>query len=410
MKRIKSIVTVEGFERSYVDLKTALKTQNNSSSGYNPPASGIPATDLAGNIPKSKLATAVQTSLGKADTAVQPTALTELFASIVYDQTTHRFNFYGKGDTSHTTPLAYIDATQLSGIVDNLNTNDAFSALSAAQGVFIKSQINFVYDKLRALFDLLASVAFLDAKPAKSTFLPDLNWSNATTYDISYSLTHLNATSMPTTIDEGASSIIVLEPEANHVLPLAVRVTNATLESYNKNTGEIVISNPTDDVEIEADAICTDYRVLFPAVLADYSGTYYNIATYPNDAGNRACVVVPRLNLVNACTWGASSSGVTSQTAEYHAAYSTIPIPFGATRVVITFTNSTYSMSSALFNARGANQKTTAWDSAQASARVYELSQYPSATHVGFNFKMANNSPFPEAPTLSQLGLSIEFE
>ena len=38
---------------------------------YTKPSGGIPASDLAGDIPKTKLDSSVQTSLGKADTAVQ---------------------------------------------------------------------------------------------------------------------------------------------------------------------------------------------------------------------------------------------------------------------------------------------------------------------------------------------------
>lgn len=43
---------------------------------YEKPQGGIPASDLAGGIPKTALATAVQTSLGKADTALQASDIT----------------------------------------------------------------------------------------------------------------------------------------------------------------------------------------------------------------------------------------------------------------------------------------------------------------------------------------------
>lgn len=125
---------------------------------YTKPNGGIPNSDLAGSIPVTKLASDVQTSLGKANTAVQPTALTDLFASIVYDSTTNRFNFYGKGDTSHTTPLAYIDVSQLGGVVDNLDTNDASIALSAKQGYILRTAID-------VLATALANLAFNGEKP-----------------------------------------------------------------------------------------------------------------------------------------------------------------------------------------------------------------------------------------------------
>ena len=228
---------------------------------------------------------------------------------------------------------------------------------------------------------------------------------------ITYTLTHLTATVKPTSVALGGSATIAISPEENHQLPLAVRVTNATLDSYNKSTGQILISNVTGNVEIIADAICTDYRVLWPGSITDYSGTYYCIAMFSNgQSNNRACVVLPRNGLVNACTWGASTQGNTSSGTTAMTQYSTIPIPYGAQTLKLTCTNTTYNISSGLFNASGANQKTTAWDTAQSSARTYTLSQYPNATHLGLNFKLANNGDFPSAPTLSQLGLSIVFE
>lgn len=158
-------------------LSSAVQTSlYKANSAYQKPSTGIPSTDLAGgitnaqlagsisytklagSIPATKLASAVQTTLGKAESAVQPTALTDLFASIVYDSTTNRFNFYGKGDTSHTTPLAYIEASQLGGIADNLDTNDASMGLSAKQGYILRTAID-------TLATALANLAFNGEKP-----------------------------------------------------------------------------------------------------------------------------------------------------------------------------------------------------------------------------------------------------
>ena len=149
-------------------LASAVQTSlGKADSAYQKPSSGIPNSDLAGNItysklagsiPASKFAAAVQTALGLASTSVQPAALNELFSAIVYDQTTHRYNFYGKGDTSHTTPLAYIDAAQLVGIADDLNTNDASVALSAKQGYLLRTAID-------SLLTALANLAFGGEKP-----------------------------------------------------------------------------------------------------------------------------------------------------------------------------------------------------------------------------------------------------
>ena len=67
-----SIVTATG------QMTTAQKASTRSNIGagtYSKPTSGIPYTDLAGNIPASKLAGSVQTALTAAGTAVQPSAL-----------------------------------------------------------------------------------------------------------------------------------------------------------------------------------------------------------------------------------------------------------------------------------------------------------------------------------------------
>lgn len=228
---------------------------------------------------------------------------------------------------------------------------------------------------------------------------------------ITYTLTHLTVEQGPSSIAAGDSETIVISPETGHVLPLAVRVINATLDSYDRMTGTIVVSNPTGDVEIVADAICTDYRVLWPAAITDYSGTYYCIAVYSGTQSNiRACAVLPREGLANPCTWGQSSPGSTSTGTQHMTRYSTIPIPYGAQTLKLTFTNTSYNISSGLFNASGKNLKATAWDSAQSAARVYDLSQYPAATHLGLNFKRANNAAFTSAPTFAEMGLSITFE
>ena len=51
----------------------------------------------------------------------QHQSLADVFADVVYDSQTKHINFYGKGDTQHTTVLAYVDATSF--VVDGMVSN-----------------------------------------------------------------------------------------------------------------------------------------------------------------------------------------------------------------------------------------------------------------------------------------------
>ena len=51
----------------------------------------------------------------------QHQSLADVFADVLYDSQTKHINFYGKGDTQHTTVLAYVDATDF--VVDGMVSN-----------------------------------------------------------------------------------------------------------------------------------------------------------------------------------------------------------------------------------------------------------------------------------------------
>lgn len=71
------------------------------------------------------------------------------------------------------------------------------------------------------------------------------------TYDVIYVLTNIT-TSSPTEIVSGQTLSVTLTPAEGYKLPVSVSVTNATVESWNKTTGVLVISNPTNYVVIQA--------------------------------------------------------------------------------------------------------------------------------------------------------------
>lgn len=57
----------------------------------------------------------------------QHQSLADVFADVDYDSSTKHINFYGKGDTSHTTVLAYVDAANfiVDGMVDTVEVKNA---------------------------------------------------------------------------------------------------------------------------------------------------------------------------------------------------------------------------------------------------------------------------------------------
>lgn len=76
-----------------------------------------------------------------------------------------------------------------------------------------------------------------------------------------------------TTIRENASATVTIAATGDYKLPASVTVTNATLTSYDSSTGEIVISNPNDDVIISVDCVALQsYSITVTASNCTYSG------------------------------------------------------------------------------------------------------------------------------------------
>lgn len=66
--------------------------------------------------------TNVSSFVNDANYLTQHQSLADVFADVAYDSATKRINFYGKGDTQHTTALAYVDASDFvkDGMVENV--------------------------------------------------------------------------------------------------------------------------------------------------------------------------------------------------------------------------------------------------------------------------------------------------
>lgn len=65
--------------------------------------------------------TNVSSFVNDAGYLTQHQSLADVFADVAYDSATKRINFYGKGDSQHTTVLAYVDATDF--VVDGMVSN-----------------------------------------------------------------------------------------------------------------------------------------------------------------------------------------------------------------------------------------------------------------------------------------------
>ena len=94
---------------------------------YAKPSGGIPASDLAGEIGKAKLTSSVQGSLDKADTAVQPDALSAYVNDASYDSTENKILF-----KHGSTTIAYIDATAFikDGMVSSVAISNGYLVIT----------------------------------------------------------------------------------------------------------------------------------------------------------------------------------------------------------------------------------------------------------------------------------------
>ncbi len=75
----------------------------------------------------SNTPTNVSTFTNDAGYLTQHQSLADVFGDVLYDSQTKHINFYGKGDTSHTTVLAYVDAANfiVDGMVDTVEVKNA---------------------------------------------------------------------------------------------------------------------------------------------------------------------------------------------------------------------------------------------------------------------------------------------
>ena len=230
-----------------------------------------------------------------------------------------------------------------------------------------------------------------------------------TPFSITYNVTHCEATTAPESVLRNSSATIVLGQVTNYLLPLAVEVIGATLSSYDRQTGTLVISNPTADVTINADGIYTGYELVRNSLVSSMAATGNNIPFYINNSpdGSRNAILVSRDAISDPCTW--RNQEYTART-DLMEAYSVIPIPYGCTKIKIKLTNSNYAISIGILTSEGRNLKALEWTAAQADAREFLMSDHVGAEYVGCTIKTANNTAIGNDTTLATFGFELTFE
>ena len=113
--------------------------------------------------------------------------------------------------------------------------------------------------------------------------------SSGTEYDITTNVTN-GTYSGANKIKEESSATVTISANSGYSLPDTVTVSGATLVSYNSNTGEIVISNPTGNVSISAS--CATYLNSTSLV----EGLYYITYTENKGAANETKYYVSSIN------------------------------------------------------------------------------------------------------------------
>lgn len=224
--------------------------------GYTPPSTGIPASDLAGDIPAEKMSDDVQASLAKADTSLQPSDKTQLQAAITSLQTALN-NLIGSGDvqgaidtfnevtaflnginSSDTLAAKLVLKANAADVYTKLQTyskgevDDLVDGIEAGESVVINSdganivdehdnnsvlfapsarQMKLMYNNIMAMYNALADIAFTNGKPT-------LDWiGSKTKYTLSYgTLTGCTPDVAAGQVNEGALRIKRL-PHKRHM-------------------------------------------------------------------------------------------------------------------------------------------------------------------------------------------------
>ena len=232
--------------------------------------------------------------------------------------------------------------------------------------------------------------------------------SGASAYGITYNLTGCAApagVTNPTVIMQGGSATIHLESTNGFDMPASLpngAVTGATAaytrDSQDATLATIVLSNATGNVVVAVSASMPEL------VLGKFVDILANTRCFIHTNNTRACLLVARTDVSNPSTWLAGA-GATGEDTDAEAAYSSIPIPAGATKVSMDC-NSSYTYGLTLADNGTTPQNTVEWTTGGTKKELL-LADYPNAAYIIVNLKKNNNSQFSNE-TYASMGIDLQ--
>lgn len=257
-----------------------------------------------------------------------------------------------------------------------------------------------------ATANLQAGTVALENVTANTTLV--ISASAAGAYGITYNLTGCAApagVTNPTSIMQGGGATIYLESTNGFDMPASLpsgavtgATANYTRDSQDATLATIVLSNATGNVVVAVSASMPEL------VLGKFVDIMANTRCYIHTNNTRACLLVARTDVSNPSTWLAGA-GATGEDTDAEAAYSTIPIPAGATKVSMDC-NSSFTYGLTLVDNGTTPQNTVEWTTGGTKKELL-LADYPNAAYIIVNLKKNNNSAFTNE-TYASMGIDLQ--
>lgn len=107
-------------------------------------------------------------------------------------------------------------------------------------------------------YSITAIASNSENKMSDSAASNSVSWS---VYSVSYTLSNCTATTKPTKAYQGADTTIILSANTNYALPDSVSVSGATVKSYAKSTGTLVLTNATGAITVSCTAVQSVFTI-----------------------------------------------------------------------------------------------------------------------------------------------------